>query len=66
MKCNYFLFKFFNYFSNLKKISILRHCENYQCVKREKVCNNQRNCIDSSDEECFSQKAIDKRYRNCL
>ena len=37
-------------------------CKNNQCIEEKKVCDNEVNCFDKSDEICWSKKAISEKY----
>lgn len=30
-----------------------RSCLNHQCISHKKFCDNERDCLDFSDENCF-------------
>lgn len=40
-------------------------CKNKQCLRNEKFCDNERDCIDFSDEFCFG-KYCGKNQYSCL
>ncbi|CAD5126802.1 DgyrCDS14840 [Dimorphilus gyrociliatus] len=41
-----------------------RICHNGQCVSTARVCDNERNCFDHSDEICNEDEAIDIYFKN--
>lgn len=38
-------------------------CKNNQCITEEKICNNEINCIDKSDEICRNDEAISEKFK---
>lgn len=40
-----------------------RKCSNNQCVNIENVCDNERHCFDTSDENCMKENSIIDNYQ---
>lgn len=41
---------------------IVRRCHNGQCLRKEFICDSEKNCFDKSDEICKNSRAIHPDY----